>query len=89
MLHDSMLYDVAEGHIILHIVVFDVEHPRKMSESTSYQLSKAKDHTFHDHKKAYLAILLNKARDSASQDKLLLKNKNDVKVEIEVDFFLR
>ena len=24
MLHDSMLYDVAGGHIILHIVVFDV-----------------------------------------------------------------
>ena len=60
-----MLYDVAGGHIILHIVVFDVEHPRRMSKSTSYltQLSKAMAHTFHDHKKAYLAILLNKARD--------------------------
>ena len=62
MLHDSMLYDVAGGHITLHIVVFDVEDPRKMSESTSYltQLSKAKAHTFHDYKKAYLATLLNK-----------------------------
>ena len=38
-----MLCDVSAGHIILHIVVFDV------SESTSYltQLSKAKVNTLH------------------------------------------
>ena len=36
------------GHIMSHIVVFDVEHPRRKSESTSYltQLSKAKANTF-------------------------------------------
>ena len=44
-----VLYDVSERHITSHIVVFDVEHPRRMSESTSYltQLSKAKANTFH------------------------------------------
>ena len=44
-----MLYDVSGGHFTSHIVVLDVEHPRRMSESTSYltQLSKAKAETFH------------------------------------------
>ena len=48
-LHGSMLYDVSGGHVTSHIVVLDVEHPRRMSESTSYltQLSKAKADTFH------------------------------------------
>ena len=36
MLHGPMLYDVSGGYIISHIVVFDVEHPRRKSESTSY-----------------------------------------------------
>ena len=31
MLHGFMLYDVSEGHIISHIVVFDVEHPTRKS----------------------------------------------------------
>ena len=47
-LHGSMLYDISGGHFTSHIVVLDVEHPRRMSESTSYltQLSKAKADTF-------------------------------------------
>ena len=42
-------YDVSLGHIMSHIVVFDVEHPRRKSENTNYltQLSKAKANTFH------------------------------------------
>ena len=49
MLHGSMLYDVSGGHFTSHIVVLDVEHPRRKSESTSYltQLSKAKADTFY------------------------------------------
>ena len=51
ILHGSMVYDVSGGHIISHIciVVFDVEHPKRKSESTSYltQLSKAKANIFH------------------------------------------
>ena len=39
-----MLYDVSGRHIISHIVVFDLEQPRRKSESTSYltQLNKTK-----------------------------------------------
>ena len=33
MSHGSMLYNVSEGHITSHNVVFDVEHPREMYES--------------------------------------------------------
>ena len=29
-------YDVSLGHIMSHIVVFDVEHPRRKSENTNY-----------------------------------------------------
>ena len=67
-------YDVSLGHIMSHIVVFDVEHPRRKSENTNYltQLSEAKANTFH--KKACLASLLNKGRDSSSQDQLFLIN---------------
>ena len=49
MLHGFMLYDVSRGHITSHIVVFDLENPRRKSESVSYstQLNKAKANTFH------------------------------------------
>ena len=48
MLHGSMLYDVSGRHITSHIIVFDVKHPRRKYESTSYltQLNQAKANTF-------------------------------------------
>ena len=78
MLHGSMLYDVSGGHFTSHIVVLDVEHPRKKSESTSYltQLSKAKADRYISQESIIIASLLNRARDSASQDKLFLINNN-------------
>ena len=47
MLHGSMLYDVSGGHFTSHIVVLDVEHPRKKSESTSYLTQPRPIDTFH------------------------------------------
>ena len=49
MFHGSMFYDVSGGHITSHFVIFDVEHPKTMSESTNYfaPLSKAKANKFH------------------------------------------
>ena len=37
-----MLYDVSGGHIISHIVVFDVDHPRRKSESIVKLFNSAK-----------------------------------------------
>ena len=44
MFHGFMIYDVSGGHVLSHVVVFDLEHPRRKSESTSYltQLNKTK-----------------------------------------------
>ena len=52
MLHGSICYLIYQENILYHtyIVVFDVEHPRRKCESTSYltQISKAKANTFHE-----------------------------------------
>ena len=32
----ALSYDVPLGHIMSHIVVFDMEHPRRKSENTNY-----------------------------------------------------